>query len=394
MGTMANNSIETDGKAAGRKPALRPIIGYLPVTFLERGAAVPFTTPQLAAARARPAARRQLELLVPNPSGGQGMYVLAWEDVGALCRPTVFDTRLVRAVAAQQGVTPARIREAATEIAAEGLAGRAARAAAMEAREAGRRGSLVANFDLLMELVRQVEPPGSNPVAPEHEEPLALERRARAAVARIAPGLGQSAQAVANQLEQLAGLYSPLGVGPHATTARAPTLIRRLMRLREEALAWSQAHPEESGGEALLLATVAELTIGCARVTLGAARKLTADMRGLLVRWGREPDVVAELLARPEWLLDGWERVLTLWETAGEHLGRSATLLELVGMIPVIPKEAADWVGGTLDLQSCEVLRHRRKVLLMEDWRTGYTVMDLIARNEALLRPLLIAEAA
>lgn len=375
------------------RAALRPIIGYLPVTFLERGVAVPFTTPQLAAARARPAARRQLELLVPNPSGGQGMYVLAWEDVGALCRPTVFDTRLIATVAARQGVTPAGIRAAATDIAAEGLAGRAARAAAMAAREATRRGGMVTNFDLLLELVRQVEPPGQSGVAPEQESPVALERRARAAVARIAPGLGHTAQAVASQLEQLATLFHPLGVGRHATTARAPQLILRLVRLREEALAWAGGHPDESAREAALLALVAELTIGCARTTLAEAQRLTGDMRELLRRWNQEPEALAALLARPEWLLDGWERVLTMWETAEQHLGRAATLLELVGMIPVIPREAADWVAGAFDV-SDEMLRHRRKVLLMEDWRSGVTVMDLIARNEALLRPVLLAEAA
>ncbi len=39
--------------------------GFLPTTFLERGVAVPFTTPLLAGSRTRPGERNQLELIVP-----------------------------------------------------------------------------------------------------------------------------------------------------------------------------------------------------------------------------------------------------------------------------------------------------------------------------------------
>ena len=56
-----------------------PLIqAYLPATFLERGVAVPFTTPMLAGTRARPSERGGTELLVPNPSGGTGVYILPW----------------------------------------------------------------------------------------------------------------------------------------------------------------------------------------------------------------------------------------------------------------------------------------------------------------------------
>jgi hypothetical protein len=68
--------------------------GFLPTTFLERGVAVPFTTPILIGARARPGERKPLELIVPNPSGARGVYILPWDGISGLCKPTVHDRRL------------------------------------------------------------------------------------------------------------------------------------------------------------------------------------------------------------------------------------------------------------------------------------------------------------
>jgi hypothetical protein len=116
---------------------LKPVQGFMPTTFLERGVAVPFTTPLLAGARARPGGRNHLELIVPNPTGGAGVYILPWDDVAALCRPTVHDRQLSKAVASLRTVTPAMTRRVAREVAVVGLAGRGAAAAARSA-ELGR----------------------------------------------------------------------------------------------------------------------------------------------------------------------------------------------------------------------------------------------------------------
>ena len=88
----------------------KPVLGYHPGTFLERGASVPFTTPHLNGARARPGSRSGLEFTVPNPSGGRGIYIVPWEGIFALCRPTLHDSRLISALSAMRGVTPTAIR--------------------------------------------------------------------------------------------------------------------------------------------------------------------------------------------------------------------------------------------------------------------------------------------
>jgi hypothetical protein len=275
-------------------------------------------------------------------------------------------------------VTPVSIRTAARAIAAEGLAGRAALTAAEAANQADEQARLFANFDLLLDLVRQAEPGAP---APERDRPAELEQRARRAVSRLAPELGHSAERIASALEELASLFSSVGVGRHAESARAPRLAANLSTLRADMLQWTRSHQDESGGDAARIAESAEVTLACVRVVLGEVQGLRRGIPGLLRTWLQQPDALATLVARPDWLLDGWERICLLWQTADQALGREATLAEMVALIPPLPKEAAEWAG--IDLPGIgDGGLHRRKVSLMEDWRTGVTVFDLIARNE------------
>ena len=361
-----------------------PVQGHIPTTFLERGVAVPFTTPLLAGARARPGDRSALELVVPNPSGGKGVYILSWDDIGGLCRPTIHDSRLSAAVSGLRTVTPSAIRASARDVAAEGFAGRGAVAAAKAAKEQAEQAQLLTNFDLLLELVRQVEPPGENPVPPERERPAELERRARRAVAGIAPQLGLSPETVAAGLEQLSELFGPIGIGSHSRNARLPMLIANVVQMRREVAAFQQSNPDDNVTEAELVVCVADLTTACAKATLLEAQALTTDIVVLLNRWSSEPDTIGRLLARPEWLIDGWDRICALWHTAEQHLGREKTMAEMAGLVPAIPAEAGTWIGQRFDVEG-DMQRHRRKVTAMQDWRSGVTIGDLIARNENII---------
>jgi hypothetical protein len=357
----------------------KPLSGFQPTTFMERGVAVPFTTPLLAGARARPGERSSLELVVSNPSGGRGVYILAWADIANVCQPTVHDRRLTEAVAALRSVTPDAIRHAAREVAASGMAGRGALAAAVLASESEEKALLQTNFDLLLEVVRQIEPKGEHRLPPQQDRPAELERRARSAVARIAPILRYSPEAVATSLERLASIFANIGVG---RSARIPAAIARLIQLRSEVATFAEANPDDYGAEAGLIGRVADLTITLAKATLADAKALPGDVVALLRRWLADPDGLAKQLARPEWLLDGWDRICALWETAP---ATGSTIAEMAALLPVLPIEANDWLSRGADIVS-ELPRSRRKVVReLEDWRTGLVACDLIARNETLL---------
>lgn len=100
-----------------------------PGSCRERGVTVPFTSPQLHAMRLRADAAGRPEVMVPNPSGREGWFVLGWSAVVERFQPSLADRALMGALAPGHP-TPATLRAAAWRVAAQGLAGRAARRAA------------------------------------------------------------------------------------------------------------------------------------------------------------------------------------------------------------------------------------------------------------------------
>ena len=63
--------------------------GFLPTTFLERGVTVPFTTPMLIGARARPGKRAPLELMPNVGRACAEFYILPLGNISGLRKPTV-----------------------------------------------------------------------------------------------------------------------------------------------------------------------------------------------------------------------------------------------------------------------------------------------------------------
>ncbi len=354
----------------------RPTLGYAPSTFLERGVVVPFTTPVLVGARVRPGERDRLELIVGNPSGGRGVYILPWEGVFSICIPTLHDRELNARVQTLRGVTPPAIRRLSLEAAEDGLAGRAAAAAAQAARLAETRLSVLTNFELLMLLVRQVDP-----ATDAASDSLDLEARAKRAVARVAPRLQRSPEAVAAMLEDLATLYAPLGVGSGAAQARMPAAVAALVEMRAGIAAALRGPPPLGNPDAELVMATADLTIACGRATLADAAALLDDLPGLLRAWVAAPDGIIARLTRPAWLLDGWERICLLWQD--DPTACDPVFATLADLVPATPREAAEWVETAADTVA-GALRHRRKVQLNQDWRTGICLQDLVARNERL----------
>lgn len=358
-------------------PFLPPVQPYHPTTFLERGVAVPFTTPLLGGTRARPAEKGGLELVVPNPSGGRGVYVMGWNGIIALCRPTLHDKQLCERIAVVKHVTPATIRRVAREVAAEGLAGEAAMEAAQTAMKGEHDDRLLANYQLLVRLVEQI---GLKLPAEGGQEPN-METRARATVAHIAPGLGRTPPWVAAALEAIAGCLTLVGIKAASKDARIPRLMVLLADTRDQVSEWSQTQVEDDQASyARMVCNVAELTLALARTTLTRVHALTDDVRDLLRSWSIDPLTITQIAARPEWLLDGWEKICLIWQLASDDAGRRAALAEMAELIPVLPKEAKEWCEISQDVDVA--VRLRRLVRLNEDWRTGGTVYSLIARNE------------
>jgi hypothetical protein len=363
---------------------LPPIQAYHPTTFMERGVAVPFTTPLLAGARARPAEKRGLELVIPNPSGGRGFYIMAWKSIGSLCSPTLHDRQLNDRIEKLVSVTPSTIRRVSREVASEGLAGDEAMESARNAADHDKGDRLVANYLLLMALVSQVATVTGTQRLGIVTNPEEIQRRARGAVDLVAPRLRRSTNWVASALEAIGDTMACLGVAENSATSRVPRLINLLRGCSQQVAEWSRAQKsDDQASYAEMVCTVAECTLTLAETTLTQARSLTTDVVGLLRSWATDSEPVVRLCGRPEWLLDGWEQICLLWNLAGDNAGRRAALVEMVQLVPVLPKEVREWTDLFVDVDVS--LRARRLIPLNEDWRTGATVFDLVARNEHML---------
>ena len=355
---------------------------YRPGTFLERGVAVPFTTPMLIGARARPGEREDIELIVPNPSGGRGVYMFSWSALSQFCQPTLHDLALTDRVASIRPITPSAIRRAAESVAAEGLAGHAVATLATKALERDQQAGLLTNFRLLIGLMQQIEAPAPGQLPLERENPLQLQTRARRAIGLFAPKIGMDGDQVANALEELAQAYTRLGVGGPNEQAHLPRLLVELRRFRREMSIWAAAHDGPTHEMSLQIAAQADSTVELAQPMIAAAHTRAANVVQLLREHLIAPDKLAAELARPDWLLDGWEMVCLRWRaTAPDE--REAVIEELAAMLPPIPEEAAEW---GLDLNVDLDRNWLRKVRSGHDWRSGILAFHAIERGEETLR--------
>lgn len=351
---------------------------YHPTTFLERGVAVPFTTPILGGTRARPGEHEGLDLVVPNPSGGRGVYVMNWSAITELCRPTLHDKILSDRIGALTRVTPSAIRLVARQVAAEGLAGEAAMEAARRAIQGDQGNQLVTNYQLLVMLVEQVGLVKQNVRAPGAPD---METRARMTVAHVGRMLDRGTTWVATSLECIADCLTQVGINPSRTDAKVPQLMTLLRQTRDQVMEWTGSHIEEDQAlYARMVAAVADLTLALATTTVAHVHALTVDLVTMLRQWAADPDKIRRIAARPEWLLDGWEKICMVWAAAKDDAERRAALAEVADLVPIVPKEAKEWCGIAIDVDT--PINLRKLVRLNEDWRTGATVFSLIARNE------------
>ena len=353
-----------------------------PATFQSRGVAVPFTTPLLAGARVRVGSKNAPELVIPNPSGGRGVYIVQWSGVRALCNPGVHDTMLFRRLTGLDRIDPVSLRQAALGIALQGFAGIEAAAAAALTQTADRARGLRAHFQLLTALLNQIDPASRNgPVSIERTAE--FDRRASAMLNRIAPGFGCTAMHLAAGLDTLGDAFAPVGIVVDERESRIPRLLAKLDDTRTHIAFWLGAGPDNDiGGLGRTVANAMAATHTLARTLLTAARTALADPSGLLKHWVANPLETAALATRCDWVLDGWERICLLWQRAADDANRRAALLEMAQVLPVMPREVTEWTDRPIP----EAMMDPAPGVISQndDWRRGAAGFTLIQRNEAL----------
>jgi hypothetical protein len=375
---------------------LPSIQSYRPRSFRERGLAAPFTTPMLIGARLRQAGPA-LEAIVPNPSGGRGVYILPWGNIAALGRPTMHDVvlgRVLSGLLAGEGegvLSPRLLAKAVEQTALQGLAGRPAAAAAAEAARAAQAGLAATRLALLTRVTTQIE--GPNPVgcALSDETPEGFEQRGLAALATLAAELGRPTPALVTAIDQLAAQFAGIGVDTARAEAALPRLVLALGALQHDLTTWAQAESGQSGEcpqaetrDALALAGAAELTARMAGKLLEQARAPLADPREALKNFLAAPShIPPPILAgcdRPVWLLDGWDMICRIWHAAPELLACHHAIRDMARSLPILPDEVESWLG--LPPGSAEPLG--RISASASSWRDPAPHQDRVARLERL----------
>lgn len=361
---------------------------YKPATFLERGIALPFTTPALLGGRIRPGQRREPELVLANPAGAEGVYILPWAALPDFCPPSLHDRAIWAQVSNLQLLTPRAVLQVARRVAAEGFAGRDAASAASGAMDAETQQRVLVHYHLLLELVRQGEPADSGLPPPERDHPANVEKRARAVLDRRKQDNTLPPTAAVDALEEIALAFQSVGLRHNPTGARLPLLCHEIAAVTQELLAWGEHGQDDVRLCCRLLSQATELTLRVARVALAGAHELLLDLWALLPRWRTEPGQLLSLVERAEWVLDGWSTICGLWRACeGQPNARRGALLEMAALVPMIPTEVRGWCGfdaeGEMDGTGGKLRSFRRTVVANQDWMSGRMV-DLALRYESV----------
>lgn len=340
-------------------------------TFLDWGVAVPFTTPALAHARARPSRAGRVDLVAPNPSGGKGVYVLELGAVGGLFVLTVHDRLLIERLLELPAITPEAIRAAARRLSAGGAAGRwALRAAeAAEAEEATDR--LLLEFHLVNQLLRLAGLERLDWLLLREGDD-AFRRHLRGKLNAVAPRLGCRAEDILRTFAEIGRAAGRVGPGDGDRPGRDAGQIARLSGLAVGLRAWAGDAVDATADLAGEIARCAERTLAEARSAHAAARALLEDVLGLLAAWRSDAAAVRDRFARTDWLLDGWEEVCGIWEdVAAEPRALQRDAVERIGsLLPLLDRKAKSAaVAADKDRFS-----GRNRVRLHEDWQTGEIV--------------------
>ena len=351
-------------------------------SFLQRGAVVAFTTPHLLGARIRQmGADSTRELVLPSLSGRAGINVLPSREVATSQGMTMHDHALWQKLLHAPAISPTHVRTAIQEAATEGLRGRAAMAWAEENLAIDATALRRIFFLLLTDLIRRTELAAENKVPPEEESLSYLRPRIGRAVGRVAKRLNTDTKEIEAALEALAGVFMPLGKHHDAVAGHTRQSVTELRSFVKELDLWTAPRRgSPRGARAEFVLRKAHLSLSCAEAALAELDRVMDDTTILLRAWQRDKQSVLRRVERPEWLLDGWDIVITLWRQS-EPSDREACLWEMSHLVPPLPQEVQQWAGfpeggakSRLELPA---------TVEAQDWRRTRP-LEFSARNESL----------
>lgn len=352
----------------------------LPLT--ERTVGIPFTTPLISGAKARLATGGAVELLVPNPSGARGHYVMDLRSTREFCQLTVHDELLLENLLGMDAVTPATVRRCARNVAIAGSAGRDVAAAAKKASERDDGIVNLTNYLMLMRLLRNVgidEQELQRPVGKDKAVQAEIKRR----LVSLTPKIGLTADEVIDTVGDIAFYASAIGFAGDEVANRHPAVLEQLRPFAQAITRWSALEGGDNKERAEQIVDCAEWTYREVAPLIVDCQTRLEDITELVRAWRDSSGDVRERFSLPDWLLDGWPEIFSIWETAaGEDRSmQRAAVAQIHRLLPLAKVLAEDGKVEVLNMDS-SVLRSR-SVKLHEDWKSGAMMAGMRARAEA-----------
>ncbi|MEQ9333859.1 hypothetical protein [Thalassobaculum sp.] len=354
---------------------------YWPATFEERGVVAPFTTPTLAFSRVRSDRDEALEILVPGMSGSTGIYVIAWPSVREMFRMSVHDRVLHEAIADAKATTPRAMRRCANQTAMTGLAGPDAIECSKAALEQEENERLLTNFYLINSVVDRLSSAPAKLTVAELSSPDG-KRKVRQILDDIGRRIGASSEQIYASLEKWSDMIAPLGLPVMPHECRLRRLMKRLEAFRMNVDEWGRRSNADPDGMSFLTADVAKLTLDIGYPAIEEVDAYATDLSGSLANWRRTESAIGERVNRLSWLLDGWDHVLTIWDSVLESpiWEQVDAMEEIVRMLPLVPKKELERQAGDAwgDIENAL----RKFVKPMQSWQSGEVDIDLLLRVE------------
>ncbi len=357
---------------------------FVPSTFAERGVAVPFTTPLLSQARLRLDRNEKFEFLLPNFTGGRGVYVMPWKSLPSVMTITLHDRLLFEEIEAVPTHTPDTIRTAVLKVQAMGVAGPDAAAAAEKAMAEDSQYLVLTQFVLVTELLKLVGITAQDLMKPGTTAEQAV-KLARQSLGKVAALVKIAPDDLSNRVERLGTALAPFGLPQAGQPGRLRTLLTRLEAFESTVSHWAETDVSDVAVLARYVAETAKFTLGLARDRRAKLDTLCAQPKQVIHEEARFMAAIGEHVGKLSWLMDGWDFIVAMWDQARtKPLETQQTAMsEISRLVPIIPKEETSWSAEGFDPEALEKIQ-RRWVRMNEDWRTGAFDMEATMRIEQI----------
>ncbi|MTI10116.1 hypothetical protein [Curvivirga aplysinae] len=313
--------------------------GSLPETFAERGYSVPFTTSVLEHLRVRVGREGGLEALLPGLSGGKGTYIIPWSDLPSVISMSLHDRSLYKKMNELSSHTPDKIRQAALEVQQDGYDGPDVAEAATNAIQKDHEISLMTNFTLVSEAVRQVgDGVEYTPMDLINEENM---KKARASVKNYADKLGMSTQDMMDILTTWADTSAAVGSPGGDHPGYLMRTVSDLARMSAEMSDWAEEEMPEIVVLVQQIIDAAEMAGRLAYEEIEGMQQQASSMSTVLSSWNMNLRRLQDSVAKIASILDGWDRVTQKWDHVKEGFRHQQRDMvgEAVQHLPLLPAE-------------------------------------------------------